>query len=181
MDSFKEQIVKKEQTSRDSGMKMAFIIGTVVLASAALLAGMVFTFMLPVGFVAAVIIIFGGYRLIQSLDLEYEYIFTNGDLDVDKVIAAKSRKNLVTVKIGDATDIGEFTGEDSGSRTVVMASACNSDMKDYFLDFKHSEYGDTRVIFTPDNEMLMTIKSYLPRQIKNKLNVQEMPLEDTEA
>ena len=54
-------------------------------------------------------------------------------------------------------------------------------MKDYFLDFKHSEYGDTRVIFTPDNEMLMTIKSYLPRQIKNKLNVQEMPLEDTEA
>ncbi|MBQ1433366.1 MAG: hypothetical protein IIZ09_09755 [Ruminococcus sp.] len=178
MDSFKEQIIKKQKTSRDSMMKTIYIIGTVVLASLVMLIGLTMTFMLPIGFIIAALIIYGGYRLIQGLDLEYEYIFTNGELDVDKVIAAKSRKNLVTVNIGDTTDIGEFSGEDSGSKTVVMASACDSDRQDYFIDFKHSEYGDTRVIFTPDNDMLCAIKTYLPRQIRNKLNVKAAPAED---
>ncbi|MBQ8966174.1 DUF6106 family protein [Ruminococcus sp.] len=180
MDSFKEQIIKKENTSRDSTLRFLIAFASVALAFAVIMFAIMMMAFLPIAFFIAALMIYGGVHLIQNLSLEYEYIFTNGDLDVDKVIAARSRKHLVTIKVNDATDIGEYNGSDSGDRTVVMASAMNSELTDWYLDVKHPDHGDTRLIFTPDDDMLRVIKSHLPRTIRNKVNVPDKPAEEWE-
>lgn len=42
--------------------------------------------------------LYGGYILITNMSVEYEYIVTNGEMDIDKIIAKRRRKRLITVK-----------------------------------------------------------------------------------
>lgn len=171
MDSFKEQIVKKENTGRDTMIRVMIVAGSILLVSLIAALSLFFGGLLPIAIILGAGIIYGGYYLIQNLSLEYEYILTNGELDVDKIMAARSRKRLITIKIGDATDIGEYREGSKGDKTTVIASAMNSDMTDWYLDVKHPDHGDTRLIFTPNDEMLKVIKTHLPRAIRNKVEL----------
>ena len=173
MDSFKEQIIRKENTQKDSTMRFLIAFACVALCFAVIIFTMMLMGYLPIALVICGGIIYGGVYLMQNLNLEYEYIFTNGDLDIDKVIAARSRKHLATIKVNDTTDIGEYNGSDNGNRTVIMASAMNPEITDWFMDVKHPDLGDVRLIFTPDEDMLRVIKIHLPRTIRSKVNVSE--------
>ena len=57
---------------------------------------------------------YGTYFYVQNTDVEYEYTFTNGELDIDKIIAKKRRKSLVSVDISKFADFGKY--EDSSGR-----------------------------------------------------------------
>ncbi|WP_024858763.1 DUF6106 family protein [Ruminococcus albus] len=173
MDSFKEQIIRKENTKKDSTLRFLITFACVALCFAVIMFTIMVMGYLPIAIFISGLIIYGGVHLLQNLNLEYEYIFTNGDLDIDKVIAAKSRKHLATIKVNDATDIGEYKGGDNGNRTVIMASAMNPEITDWFMDVKHPDLGDVRLIFTPDDGMLGVIKTHLPRTIRSKVNVSE--------
>ena len=63
---------------------------------------------------AGVLVLVGGIALCvfskESMDLEYEYIFTNGDIDVAKVIAKKRRKNILSI---EASKIAKMDRGDS--------------------------------------------------------------------
>ncbi|UKI37385.1 MAG: DUF6106 family protein [Clostridiales bacterium] len=37
-------------------------------------------------------VVYGAYILITHFNVEYEYILTNGDIDIDKIIAKKKEK-----------------------------------------------------------------------------------------
>lgn len=178
MDSFKEQMIKKENTSKDTTMRFLIAFASIALAFGVIMFTIMLRYFLPMAFFIGGVIIYGGFYLIQNLNLEYEYIFTNGDLDVDKIIAARNRKHLITVKVNDITDIGEYSEGGGSDRTTVIASARNSELTDWYLDFKHHEYGDTRLIFTPNEDMLRVIKSHLPRAIRSKVNVADKPSEE---
>ena len=49
--------------------------------------GMTFIFIIVIGYV--------GYLLITSRNIEYEYAVTNGDLDIDKIIAQRKRREYL--------------------------------------------------------------------------------------
>lgn len=176
MDSFKEQIVTKLPTKNDGVTKACIMVGCVALAFALI----IFTFSYFINFsviaiFAACFAVYGGILLIQRMNIEYEYIFTNGEIDIDKIIAQKSRKRLCTIKVSSATSIGKVDDNFSvaDGRTVVMASACDSQQQDYYIDVTHKSFGDTTLVFTPDNDMLKIIKTALPRNIRSTLVVPE--------
>lgn len=169
MDTFKEFIVKKELTG---GEKLSrFFIGVAAVA----LGGTFFMFTLGttlqvIGLVAAALCLYGGWQLIVRFFVEYEYILTNFDLDIDKIVNQSSRKRLCTIDLHKVTEIGEVTGEFAVSEeeTVVRASAFNPELDDYYLRFDHKDHGKTVLIFTPSIEILELIKSSCPRRAANK-------------
>lgn len=169
MDSFKEQIVRKHTSQKDSVTKLFTMIASVALAF-----GIVFLVIafLPkytiLGLFLGIMAIYGGVYFVQNLNVEYEYIFTNGDLDIDKIIAQRNRKRLATIKVNNATAVGQV-GSDfsvSSSRTLVYASACNPDAQDYYIDVNHKSLGEVTLVFTPDSDMLELIKTHLPRNLR---------------
>ena len=180
MDSFKEQIIRKENTSKDTTLRFLIAFAAVALGFGVIMFAIMVMAYLPIAVFIAAGIVYGAVHLIQNLNLEYEYIFTNGDLDIDKVIAAKSRKHLATLKINDTTDIGVYKESANKDRTVIMASAMNNELTDWYIDVKHPDLGDTRLIFTPNDDMLRVIKTHLPRTIRNKVSVPDKPAEDLE-
>lgn len=172
MDSFKEQIVKKIPSAKDKSSKLLFRLAGFALALFLVLFSMAFA---PQYAVISILLgafsVYGGFYISLKTDVEYEYIFTNGELDVDKIIAQRTRKRLITMRFGTATDFG--CADDGYSapenRTLILASANDAEMKDYYVEFSHKNYGEAALIFSPDEEMLELIKPALPRELRNKI------------
>lgn len=174
MDNFAEQLVKKQLSGSERTKKMLTIVGG-ILITLILVAGSVL--MLGQGFVSFIGLLlavgsgYGTFFLVQNMEVEYEYTFTNGELDIDKIIAKKKRREMLSVSISKFTDFGKYDGEtpeETDDMTVVLATS-NIVSEEYYADFPHEEYGSTRLVFCPDEKMLGNIKKSLPRALKGKL------------
>ena len=94
-DLYSEFLVKKEPTSKDAITKYG-LIGLTVLAA---VAGLLFNFLF---LLAAVVLGIACYFIVPKTDLEYEYLFVNGEMDIDMVMAKSKRKKAKTVNIKEA-------------------------------------------------------------------------------
>lgn len=92
-DFYTEQLIKRKRKASDAVIKSLLIVLTVL--SAALI------FMIPFGIIAPVIMIALDVFLFRSMDVEYEYLFVNGSLDIDKIMAKSRRKKLFSMEIGE--------------------------------------------------------------------------------
>ena len=97
MDVFIEHLVKKRPTGADTAKKIGLVLAVVVILAACIL------FMPPQFLTLSFLILcgacYGAYWLISGMNIEYEYILTNGEIDVDKIIAQRKRKRLITVNV----------------------------------------------------------------------------------
>ena len=173
MDNFSEQLVTRKETKSDKVSRIGTLITGSLFTLCLVLLGLlqlsqpVITLMFL--FLAAA----GGYMtylLVQGRYVEYEYTFTNGELDIDKIIAQKKRKELLTVEVRNFSDFGKYSDdmEETEDMTVVYATD-NIISNEYYADFEHKEYGRTRRIFVPDERMLENIKKFLPAKLRNSL------------
>jgi hypothetical protein len=98
---------------------------------------------------------------------EYEYIITNGEIDIDKIVAKSKRSRLLTVKVSAFTAFGRFSDDikDDESLTLVLATE-NTGVDDWYADFESESYGKTRLLFTPNQQFLECVKPYLKNGIK---------------
>lgn len=175
MDNFAEQLVKRSETSADKAKRLILIIAgvffTVVIAGLAVLQ-LTKPIFAMLGLILAAVAGYGTYFAVQGSYVEYEYTFTNGELDVDKIVAKKKRTAMVSTDIKKFTAFGKYTDgmDESEDMTVVIASD-NIASHEYYADFQHEEYGLTRLIFAPDERILDNIKKSLPPQLKRELNI----------
>lgn len=174
MDNFAEQLVKKQLTKSDKTRNTISLVIGIVLT--------VFFFVTSVftigngglfSFLGIILAAFSGimtYINQRNKKVEYEYTFTNGDLDIDKIIAQAKRKEMLTIQVSKFTAFGRYdlsVPEETDDMTVVYATD-NIESHEYYADFQHEEYGETRLIFCPDEKMLGNINNCLPRQLRIK-------------
>ena len=168
MDNFKEQLVEKIPTRADKTTKVmimvfGFLMGIIimVLSFFYIPALMLISLCLGGG------IVYGAFWLSQKYDVEYEYIFTNGEIDIDKIEGRRNRKRLVTLDVKKATDFG--VADDSyavpDENTLVLATSGEDGTVEYYVEANHKSLGKTTLIFTPDEEMLQLVKDALPVKI----------------
>ncbi|MBQ9375306.1 MAG: hypothetical protein IJU04_03080 [Ruminococcus sp.] len=167
MDTFKEQLVRKLPDKTDNIKKL------VILILACVVAVFCFLFFIRTSFSIFGVLFAGGaiylgYYLITNTMVEYEYILTNGELDVDKIVAQRSRKRLATLKLASILDFGEVVSslDTSTTQTIIDATANNPEMKNYYLKLNHSTLGSTILLFSPTDEMLELVKNCLPRNLR---------------
>lgn len=167
MDIFKEQLVRKMPEKNDIIKKILIIFATCVIAIFCFLVFMG-TVMSIFGVLLAGLVVYGGYYLITNMMVEYEYILTNNEMDIDKIVAQRSRKRLATIQLNSALEFGKADAslKISGNETLIKASANDPDQNDYYIRLNHSSLGSTILIFTPTEEMLELINSCLPRSLR---------------
>lgn len=167
MDTFKEQLVKKLPEKTDQIKKLIIIFLSCAIA--------IFCFLFFMGTSLSIFgvllaggAVYGGYYLLTNFMIEYEYILTNGELDIDKIVAQRSRKRLATLKLASALDFGEADASlrVSPNETLINASANDSRQADYYIKLNHSSLGSTVLIFSPTDEMLELVKNCLPRNLR---------------
>jgi hypothetical protein len=166
MDIFHEQIVKKPMTGLRLLAKLSIALGFIILGA---LSFVLLLRLFPFSMLLAGVFIYLGWYLSTGMNVEYEYILTNDDLDIDKIIAKRKRKRLISIKVSSFTDFKKLTetDADAGSRTLVDCAGVGYDSADtYIADFKHDKLGDARLVFSPSEEMLRELIKVFPRQLR---------------
>lgn len=88
-DFYTEQLIKKQANSKDMLKKVGLIAITVV--------SVLLAFVIPVGIILPIVMIVIDVLVIRSLNVEYEYVFVNGDLDIDKIMNKSRRKRMFSI------------------------------------------------------------------------------------
>lgn len=166
-DVFLEQIVKQQKSFKEILRNVAIIIVGLLLAAGLFLLlltpfrlkeylGM-FVFLILAG------VVYYTWYIVSGLNLEFEYIFTNGEIDVDKISNKRKRKRITTVRVSQASSFGEFdysAFDKSAYAHVYNASAFLKGQDNYILDYANRDGEKCCLIFTPDEKMLEAIKKY---------------------
>ena len=161
MDSFFEQIVKKKKSAASWAIIFAVVLATVVVTAFAWLFNV-----LPI--IATVGAIYGAWWLITNQNVEYEYCVTNGDIDVDKIVARRKRTRLVSVSGRKVRALAPYDPNKplgKFQRTLLLAPSANEEGLWYFT-YHSKKNGDTLVVFMPDDRVLGALYDGLPKLIQ---------------
>ena len=169
-DVFKEQLVKKAYTGKDTALRFGIVALAVILVFICTIIPVIQQFWI---FVLAAAV-FGAYVLISRLNIEYEYIFTNGDLDIDIIYNKNSRKRLFSSSV---KQFEIMTHVQDTAHTHEMSNV--NETKDYSSGivgphtyaFVTSYSGKRlKVIFEPNEMMIKAFSTVLtPRKLFKKL------------
>ncbi len=175
MDIFVEQIVKKAPNGKDTAKKVLMVAGMCLLAAVLAFVIMYIPAFSGVALLLLFGMVYGGYYLITGLEVEYEYIVTNGEIDIDKIIAKRKRSRLITVKVSSFEAFGKYADApdiDSGVTTVnaVGVSLSGAETTEWYADFNHPSAGKVRLIISAEDKVIEAIRPFLPRQLKVNFN-----------
>lgn len=173
MDTFAEQLVRKQETTQDT-MKRASVI---VIAAVITVISLILTVMgLTIAIMLPICVIWGAWYILKMLNTEYEYSCTNGVLDIDKILGQSKRKQLLSIEVKNFTAYGKSgTCDEQDDESITTFSALGEslmeeDTEEYYAEFEHPEYGKCCLYFNPDKRFREALEPYLPREIRNKLN-----------
>lgn len=165
MDTFFEQLIKIKFTGKIKALIAAIIILDLIIVAVLLMASLVFApaFMLLIVFAA----VYGGYKLITMLSVEYEYIYTNGDLDVDKITGQSKRKRIVSIKCSEVEKYGEYKGQLAPGSVKNTLVFCNPDSEgQVYIIAKDRNLGKVMIVLAPDERLCTEIEKAIPRIAK---------------
>lgn len=170
MDIFKEQIVAIKPTAKTTIIKIMIYAIAILLA----LGCFVFSILRPdLAFFATLIgaaAVFFGYKFASKLNIEYEYINTNGEIDVDCIINKRDRQRMATFNCADIEDIKKYNpaihkNKSSDGKDIYFA--CTPDENSYAIKIKHPKKGYYTIVFAPNEEFKESMKKFLPYLLKN--------------
>ena len=110
------------------------------------------------------------YFVIPRTDLEYEYLFVNGEFDIDMVMAKSKRKKVMSVNLSEADLIAplnshkmDYYNGNSRMKTLDYSSG-NPEHKRFAIIMKAGGE-NSRIIIEPDDEMAKAIKNSAPSKV----------------
>ena len=165
MDTFIEKIVTKQRTSKDSMISVGIVIAAIILS--------VMILFIPIINNLALVFIVGiayfAYYLIKSTNLEFEYSVTNGDIDVDKIIAKKRRKRVFSATTNDIEIVAKlksdkYSSEYKNIRNRIEAVG-NIDSNEVYFIVAPYKGQRTIVFFEPDQRMIDAFRMKIPRKV----------------
>ena len=160
-ESYVELLVKKKKTPKDSILKGLMIAGIVILV----LIGLV----IPLVLIAAIALGVLAYFKMPGLDLEFEYLYVNGELDIDKIMSKVKRKRVGSFDISKAEMVAPVKSHEldyyrqSKDLKVVDCSSGEDHANVYGMVIK-DEKGMKLVLFEPNQEILDDMRRIAPRK-----------------
>ena len=168
-DTFVEEAVKVQENTASKQRKLGVIaILVILLGSIVVTTG-------PLQLVMIVLLIVDSVMALREFvfnkNIEYEYDYTNGSLEIAKIINNEKRKKVVTiesaeVKMVAAMGTNESLKYDHVQLKTYDCSAHDENEKDYIL-VAHSEAkgNDFKVLFTPSDKLISAMEKYNKRDI----------------
>lgn len=177
MDVFMEKIVERKQTPKDVLIKLGIIIAVPIVYILLMNIPVLNQFLSGLWLFVLVALIYAAYQLIRSRSIEYEYIVTNGDLDIDKIVARRNRKRIFSVSSKDLEILARFRGThyersmDEIKNRIEAVSTMDAD--DIYFLVTNYKGERTIVFFQPTEKMIDSLRRFNPRNVyKHDTNIQ---------
>ncbi len=161
-ETYVECLVKQKQSGLKRFLKVLLIVLAVIFGMAMMI--------IPLAFILAVAAGVGAYVLHLFTDLEFEYLYLDRELVIDKVMAKTSRKRVGTYsldRIEILAPIKSYHLDNFRNRTAKA--------KDYSIgeelkpDRRYVMYyeGGEKVLLSPSEELVKAMRNVSPRKIFN--------------
>lgn len=159
-DFYTEQLVKQKTSMKSMLVKVAMILLTVVSFLA--------LFVIPtVGFLIPIVMIIIDMAVFKRLDLEFEYLYINGDLDIDKIMSQQSRKRVLSVNVKEMEIMAPVGYAELRPYENLKKIDCSSGMEG------HKSFGmvvpykgqTVMVLFEPNDTIINGIRMLVPRKV----------------
>lgn len=174
MDNYREEIVVKQRRGFNNAVHAILSVFMFIFA---VMAAMAFSSITMsdnlVGSIIS-IVVFGGLAFLifwkkDLLRLEYEYTFTNGELDFAYVIGNKKRKNLGSMRVKNVEAAG-LVSSGSFHRYVSTQGLKKSNWflnrdANLFYFYYQKDGKKNMIIIEPSDELIAMIKIYLSRSV----------------
>lgn len=158
-DFYTEQLVKRKAT------------GTTVLAKAGLViltaASFILVMHIPFAIIVPLLLIALDVYLFRNMDVEYEYLFVNGELDIDKIMAKSRRKRVFST---DVSELELLAPSESSELRLIKADKTHNystgvaGHKTYDL-IVIQKGQKIKIIFEPNETILKGFKTLDPRKV----------------
>ena len=154
-----EQLVKRSKTAATTMKKAGLILATII----SLFLGFIHPMLVWVMIILVVLDIF----LFKRMNVEFEYVLFNGDLDIDKIFDKESRKRVFSTNIKEMVVIAPVGAVELQPHQGLKAldfSSHNPEDKTYEMVTEF--HGETvRVLFNPNETILDNMKNLAPRKV----------------
>lgn len=164
-DLYTEVIVKKKTTAADIVKKSLLIAATVLCVLAAL-----FTTLGLIALAGVLAFAVLDYFLLPTFNVEYEYLYVNGELDVDKIMSKQKRKRVYRMDVKELELLApsnshelDYYNNKNDIKTYDFSSK-EEGAKTYTMIVK-GEKSLEKVIFEPNDIILMDMKRVAPREV----------------
>ena len=161
---YTEAGVKKQKSAKDALLKAAIFVADAALLLAGLLGLSVLLFL---GIAAVVATVY----FLPYLNVDYEYIFCDGQFDFDKIMGGNKRKTQLKLDL-DSCEVlcpansHQLDGYTYQRLQVKDFSSGNPEAKTYALVGKELKNNTmVKVIFEPNEKMLAFAKQKAPRKV----------------
>ena len=170
MDHFMEEVVVKRSRTLDD---ILYIFSNIVMVAAALIAVILLQpLMSSFSIYGLIIVLFSAgvavllFLFRDRLRSEYEYTFTNGELDFAQVFNNQKRRTLGTMRVKNVEAFGSVDSNEF-RKLINMPGLVR---KNWFLNrsgnlhyfYYQKESAKTIIVFEPSDELVGMIRKYLP-------------------
>lgn len=172
-DIFHEKIVARKLRGIDYTLMVVILLACVSLAwFVGAYLGQVLPSIVPLVIFGICLGLYFGY---QRFQVEHEYSFTNGELDIDRIIAKKKRKRLLSVDVRTFELLApmrkafaaDFERLRPDATILDVASSPKAEGR-WYAAFPTKGGGRTLMIFEPNDDIINSIAAYIPRKIQRE-------------
>src|SRR5574344_1683933 len=173
MNLFCEQLVKSKKTAQDI-LIIALMFSTFIIIPVLgfILGTLVNGYFIIVSIFLLAIDIYAVWYVVTGRNIEYEYSLTNGTMSVDRVMAKRRRKHLLKFDIKNIEDMCMVKDKEYDKdkyEKIIYAGETQLGENEYQALVYSPKYGNTLLVFSPDEKTLAAMKPYLKAQISIKL------------
>lgn len=115
--------------------------------------------------------IYVDWYVISSQRVEFEYSVVSDEITISKVIAQRKRKRLIKFSAKTIEDMRLMSvcdvPEQAYDKTVIAGN--DNDVNLCWASVYSEKSGRSLIVFSPDEDLIKTIKPYLKRSIVNEL------------
>ena len=111
------------------------------------------------------------FFLFPSLDIEYEYVFVDGQIDFDRITGKSRRKTILRIDFDQVEIMAPLNSPVLDSYNHMQLekkdfSSLSKDSKPYVI-IANVDNKKMKIMFEPSEKMLAMIKQKSPRKISN--------------
>jgi hypothetical protein len=168
MDAFIEKLVMKRKKGTDYMVSFGIVTFSFIVAIVALVIASNFSIG-QMGLILAIAVVYLGFRFQSRTSVEFEYLVTNGALDVDKIIAQRKRVRIFSGDCREFDAVGKVKSRNHGPHITNGAQVifAGTDMGSDDLYFASLSYKGKKTVlyFEPDQRMLDSFKRFIPKKL----------------
>lgn len=161
-DSYKELLVRREKSTKDTLLRVVSIIPTVLIGFLTLLTGNILFFIVAVAFGVL------DYFVFQWTDIEYEYLYLDKEISIDKIMAKTRRKRVLTIDVNKIEILApekSYQLDSYRNRQVkAIDYSAGHDLLDQKLYVMFYE-GSQKYLLNLTEDFAKTVKGIIPRKV----------------